>query len=324
MRDALGIFGAVLLLTACTPSIVSQTTLGLEATTTTIADATDTTEAVEVIDQLVLGLPPGLDAEQTAEARQNLQESLSDELSIAVTTFSPVDHAALVEALGTGEVDIAFLGPLSVVVTEERFQAEPILISTRFGASVYYGQWFLSDDDVCEETPVADEEGRLSCVAPLSIVDGARVAFTEKTSVAGYLLPAYQLIGAGIDPQTDIFPVFLGGHDVSVLAVYADQTEFGVSLKDARVLVTADAEDVGEEVIVFHQTPPIPNDAMVVRSGLPEDLKQKIQTSLLRFAGSEDGAETLETLFEIDGFVVVPFRAYDEIRNAYKALKDQL
>ena len=215
-----------------------------------------------------------------------------------------------------------------------------ILQSVRFGFGQYVTQWFTnSPDEFCADTPVANEDGFLFCngvdqaVDPaegpigteaLASVAGKTVAFVDQGSTSGYLIPSLGLLNAGVDPVTDISALFAGGHDSAVQAVYDGDAEVGVSFNDARGQLVETVPDVGERVVVFAWSDPIPNDGFAVAGELPDDLKQAITDALVAFAESEEGSVTMDELYEIDGLVPVPPGSYDIIRDLETELGDLL
>jgi len=135
----------------------------------------------------------------------------------------------------------------------------------------------------------------------LEFVEDVPISFVSEGSASGQVFPAFGLIEAGFDlAELDTFTS--GGHPESVLSVYNGDATVGVSYNDARQDLVAEFPDVGEEVVVFAWSAPIPNDGFVVRGDLPDDLKQAITDALLDIAQDEaDGAVLLE-LYNIDGF----------------------
>ena len=179
--------------------------------------------------ELVLGLVPALEAETMVENMAPLSDFLEAELGIRVSHFVPQDYTGLVEALGAGRADIGMMPPFATMLGARRYDLEPILISVRRGEVGYRAQWMTNDPDICEQPPVADEKGHLSCRASLDVMRGHTVAFTDANSTSGYLWPVKQLIDYGIDPERDLHELFVGSHDASVIAVYNGDVRFGVA-----------------------------------------------------------------------------------------------
>ncbi len=155
-------------------------------------------------------------------------------------------------------------------------------------------------------------------------IAGKTVSFVDQGSTSGYLIPALGLIQNGVDPLEDITGIFAGGHPQSVQAVYDGDAEVGVSFNDARGQLVETVPDVGEKVVVFGWSAPIPNDGFAVAGDLPDDLKAAITDALVAYASSEDGAVVMDELYEIDGLVPVPAGSYDIIRDLETELSDLL
>jgi phosphonate transport system substrate-binding protein len=106
--------------------------------------------------------------------------------------------------------------------------------------------------------------------------------------------------------------------------VYDGDAEVGTSFNDARGQLTETVPDVGEKVVVWGWSEPIPNDGFAVAGDLPQDLKDAITQAFLDIAATEDGAELLDSLYEINGLVPVPEGSYDIIRDLETELADLL
>ncbi len=200
-------------------------------------------------------------------------------------------------------------------------------------------QWFTNDPDTfCGDEPVADEEtGFLYCNGitadsvpsdgpigeeHLADVAGQTVSFVGESSASGYVIPALQLDSVGVDPIDDIDATFAGGHDPSVLAVYNGDATVGVSFNDARTVVADQFPDVGEKVVVFAWSAPIPNDGFAVSAALPDDLKEAIAAALIDISESPEGAAVLDELYEITALVPVDAAAFDFIRDQLAKLEE--
>ncbi|MEQ8839938.1 MAG: phosphate/phosphite/phosphonate ABC transporter substrate-binding protein [Acidimicrobiales bacterium] len=159
-----------------------------------------------------------------------------------------------------------------------------------------------------------------SCIADLSVVEGGTVAFTTETSTSGYLFPALELTNLGIDPATGITPVFTGGHDAAVTAVYDGSADFGLSFDDARSTIEDVSPDVGEKVIVFSITDEIPNDVVAVRTDLPESLKDAIYTAIEDYLATDEGEAVFDEIYSWTDIAPANDADFDIVREAATAL----
>ncbi|WP_166348790.1 phosphate/phosphite/phosphonate ABC transporter substrate-binding protein [Phytoactinopolyspora limicola] len=291
-------------------------------------------------DELVLVFTPSREAQQLVDDAGPLAEMLEERLDISIDPFVATDYAGVIVALEAGQAGIAGgLGPQQMVQAEAQAGADLILQSERFGDVQYVTQWFTNDPDTYCDTDPVDVDGFLFCngvedaTGPgdgpigedaIARAAGEPVAFVSQGSASGHLVPSLQLFEAGIDPQTGVEPIFAGGHDNAVLAVYRGDAAVGVSFNDARGEVVDQFEDVGEEVVVFAWSPPIPNDGFAVARDLPDDLKQAITDALIEIAETDEGREVLNSLYNIDGLVPVDSAAYDPIRTLVSELGELL
>ena len=159
-----------------------------------------------------------------------------------------------------------------------------------------------------------------SCMADLSKVKGKRVAFTSESSTSGYLFPALQLIEAGIDPVKDITPIFTGGHDAAVVAVYNGDADIGVSYDDARRTLRKEKLDVGDKVIVFNITSEVPNDVIAASSLLPDSLQTAIYNSIAAFLDTEEGEAAWDEAYGWTSIRPAVDSDFDVVRAAAEAL----
>jgi phosphonate transport system substrate-binding protein len=300
-------------------------------------------------DRLVFTLTPSAEAGQLIEDAAPLAEMLAERLNahpsapeggITIEPLVPTDYAGVIVALESGQAHVAGgLGPAQMVQAEAQAGADLILQSERNGAAFYVTQWFTNDPDTfCDDEPV-DVDGYLFCngvdqatgptdgpigVDALSRVAGQRIAFVDQGSASGHLVPSVQLFDIGVHPLNDVEPSFAGGHDNAVLAVYRGDATVGVSFNDAREAVADQAPDVGQKVVVFAWSFPIPNDGFAVAGDLPDDLKEAIVDALIEISNDPQGQELLRSLYRIDRLVPVESGAFDQIRSLVTDLSELL
>ena len=291
-------------------------------------------EAAEMPEELVIGFVPSREADALVETIQPVADYLSEALGIPVTGVVTPDYTGLVTAMESGQAHIGAFGPFSLLQARDRAGAEIILQSERFGSATYHTQFFTNTPEAyCDDEPVVDEEtGYQNCngtadadTGPVAeekiatIPEGTTVSFVEQASASGYIFPATIFLNNGIDPEEDIDPIFAGGHDASVIAVCEGQAEVGVSFDDARSAAETTC-DVPANVTVFAYGPEIPNDGWAVLGSLPDDLKEDIKQALLDYAASEEGAATLNEIYEIDNLVEADQDAFSIVEDAAREL----
>ena len=182
---------------------------------------------------------------------------------------------------------------------------------------VYFGD---SGKALGESVDAGDVSPGTSCTADLSKNRGKRVAFTSESSTSGYLFPALQLIEAGIDPVKDIIPIFTGGHDAAVVAVYNGDADVGVSYDDARRSLRKEKTDVGEKVIDFNITSEVPNDVVAASTLLPASLRTAIYDAIDAYLDTEEGEAVFDETYGWTSIRRAVEADFDVVRNAAEAL----
>lgn len=255
----------------------------------------------DVPTELVLGMVPSREAGAIADSLDPLAEMLSERLLIPVETFISTNYVGLVEAMGTGRIDIGFFGPSAMVQAMDVYGAEPITATVRYGSSVYHTQFNVRCDG-----PVQSFED----------FPGASIAFVDPGSASGYQFPYVFLKNEhGIDANTDMNTVFAGSHDAAALAVYNGDVDVATSFNDVREDLQDDYPDVMDVVCVMGRTGDIPNDGQVVRAGLDPDVVTQIQQALIEIGETEEGSAIIDELFNASGFDPVTSEAFDPVRD---------
>ncbi|HEX7004058.1 MAG TPA: phosphate/phosphite/phosphonate ABC transporter substrate-binding protein [Trueperaceae bacterium] len=255
----------------------------------------------EFPDELVLGMVPSREAGVIVDSLEPLAQMLEERLLIPVDTFISTNYVGLVEAMGSGRVDIGLFGPAALVQAMDRHGAEVILASVRFGSTTYKSQFNIQCD---------------SGIDSFEDLEGKTIAFVDPGSASGYQFPYVFLKNRyGIDPNTDMESIFAGSHDAAVLAVYLGDVDVAVSFNDAREELVDDYPDVMEKVCVLGYTQDIPNDGVVVRNELPDELKEQIQQALIDIAETEEGKALTQALFNVTAFAPIEPEVYDVVRE---------
>ncbi|MFJ4222891.1 phosphate/phosphite/phosphonate ABC transporter substrate-binding protein [Microbacterium sp. NPDC089695] len=201
---------------------------------------------------LVFGVVP--DSVDTETNYQPLMDYIAEITGKTVEYHESTDYAALIEAAVAGKVDVAsFSGFTYVTATNNGAKLTPIssIVTEEGQEPGYYSQAIVPVD---------------SDIDSIEDFAGKKVCFVDPSSTSGYLFPSYNLIEAGIDPTSDITPVFAGKHDVSVQKV-GEGVECEVGFAEDSEVAKSDKVKVIDETMV-------PGAPLVYSSTLPDDIAQ--------------------------------------------------
>ena len=178
---------------------------------------------------------------------------------------------------------------------------------------VTFGDEGKEAETLDDGTPV---DPGLACMASLESVAGKNVAFTSATSTSGAVFPQLQLLNAGIDIENDITYSYLGSHTDTVSAVYNGDFDIGLSFDDARRNIREDNPDVGSKVIVFNISDEIPNDVVVARGELPDDLVQAVYDATEKFLSTDEGVTLFDEIYGWTDIQPATDSDFDVVREA--------
>ena len=255
---------------------------------------------------------PSAEVDQVVTSGSAIAEHLQETTGYVFKTAVPTHYAAVIEAMGTGEADIAWLATFSYLLAHEKYGVDVALKTVRFGDHQYRGQLIAHKD---------------SGIKSIEDVAGKKIAYTDAGSTSGYIYPSALLAQMGIKTG-DTF--YAGGHPQAVLAVYEGTADVGCtywspprddgSVGDARRAVRETYPDVVEKVVIIGYTDWIPNDTVSFREGVPAEMRTKIVNALKEYVGTEEGQKVLGDLYNITGLVDATDADYDVVRRSLEAL----
>ncbi len=237
-----------------------------------------------------------------------LQKATGYHFKIAV----PTSYAAVIEALGTNQADVAWLSTYAYILAKQKYDAEVRLITVRNGLKAYRGQFVARAN---------------SGIKSIEDIEGKIIAYTDAASTSGYIYPSAILKQNSIKPK-DFF--FAGGHPQAILAVYSGRADVATTYwspedetgtpKDAREKLLETYADIFEKISIIGFSDWIPNDTVTFRKSIPEDIEATIVNALIEFSSTPTGRQTLKTLYDIDGLELATDADYDVVRATLKAL----
>ncbi|HYG57923.1 MAG TPA: phosphate/phosphite/phosphonate ABC transporter substrate-binding protein [Symbiobacteriaceae bacterium] len=269
-------------------------------------------------DKLTIGFVPSQDAAGIESKVKPLEDYMSKELGIPVKAFVGTNFIAVVEAMGSKQVDVGFLNPLSYVMASADYKTQVILKTVRKGSFQYRAQLTARAED---KIPVCDTAKDAKCTATFEALKGKKVTFVDQASTSGYLFPASFIKGAGIDMEKGKFfsdIIMAGQHDAAAKLVYNKGADASWTFEDVRDNLVKELPDVKEKLVPVAYTAWIPNDTVSVRDGLPADFVKQIKDSLMAFSKTEEGAKVLKDLYTIDAFADGNDADYNVVRDMAK------
>ncbi|WP_284336783.1 phosphonate ABC transporter substrate-binding protein [Comamonas sp. NoAH] len=253
--------------------------------------------------ELRVGLIPSEDAQAMIRASTQVMEQLAAKTGMQVKPFVANDYNGVIEALRSGKLDIAYLGPFSYVLAHQiaGVDAFAVAITKKTGRSAYQSMVIARKDKGLNN---------------LDSLNGRSFAFVDPSSASGHLFPKAGLMDAGFDANKGFGRViFSGSHDASIMAVANNKVD-AAAVAD-RIFDSAIKKGLvqREDFTVIWHSKPIPESPMVWRQNLDAGTKQKVAAALAEIKDLPWGDQGL-----LDGFAPTNDQAYDVVRQTAKAL----
>lgn len=215
---------------------------------------------------LTIGAVPSEESTSLDASFGQVISLLEEGLGVDIEFFQATDYAGIVEAQIAGSVDLAQYGPFSyIIAVTNGAEIEPVgaQISGE-GVEPGYQSFGITTAENAEIDSLEDFAGKNVC-------------FVDPSSTSGYLYPSAGLLDVGVDPESDVTPVFAGGHDASVLSVVNGDCDAGFAYDTMVESQLIDSGDIAQgDVKIVWESEIIAGAPIAVRTELPQSMRDEI------------------------------------------------
>ena len=232
-----------------------------------------------------------------------LGEYLEKELGMPVK-FTPVsDYAAVVEALASDRLDMAWLGGFTFVQTRLKTGNAIPLVQRE------------QDEQFTSKFITADPS-----VKSLQDLKGKTFAFGSVSSTSGSLMPRYFMLKDGIEPEQFFSRIaYSGAHDATAAWVEAGKADAGVLNASVWDKLVAAGKVNTDKVRVFATTPTYYDYNWTVRGTLDPALAEKIKAAFLALDPANPEHKAILDLQAASRFIATKPENYEGIEQAARA-----
>ncbi|MHB1127246.1 MAG: phosphate/phosphite/phosphonate ABC transporter substrate-binding protein [Bacillota bacterium] len=224
---------------------------------------------------LKVGLIPNQAPDKVQAQYEPFKAYLEEKLDMPVELFVPTDYTAVVEAMASDKLDVAYFGGLTYVQAKQRANIYPIMTEIdRYTHTTKYHSLIIAPAD--------------STLEKVRELRGKTFAFGDINSTSGSLYPRIMLDQAGLTVPDDLKQViFTGGHDATALAVQNGTVDAG-GIED-RILYSLQDKGVidNSKIKILAQSEPIEGYPWVVRATLDKNLVERLTQAFLKMSDPE-------------------------------------
>ena len=185
------------------------------------------------------------------------------------------NYAAYEEKLYAGKFHFALPNPYQTITAEDKGY-------TIFGK--------MGDDENFRGIFITRKDSSLKQPSDLK---GLKVSYPAPTALAATMLPQYFLHANGVNINQDIENLYVGSQESSIMNAYLGQVAAAATWPLPWKIFLKEKPDFAAELEVKWETPTLPNNGLVVRADIPQDIVQKVSDLLFTLHENTTGQEIL-------------------------------
>lgn len=248
---------------------------------------------------LRLSMIPTTDPGKMLRESQPLIDYLQRETGAKIELTIPTNYAAVVEAVGSDQVDIAHFGGFTYVQASARYGVRPLA---------------QRDRDQSFHSVFITQPG--STLNGLGDLKGHTFAFGDVNSTSGHLMPEYFMRQSGVDLEVITKAVYTGGHDATALAVANKKVDAGAMDELVFDRMTKEGKLAPDSVRVFYTTPAFFDYLWAARKGLDPKLAESFANALLKLDAANAEHKKVLDILSATKYVKASDADYERLRQA--------
>jgi len=228
---------------------------------------------------LHLGLIPERDIFTQRQRHLALADYLARYLHRPVVLVTAVSYQGMSDDFAEGRIDAAFVGSFVATLVMDRYGGQ-VLVKPELpgGISTYHGVIFV---------PAESE------IQTIEDLKGCRLAMV-RTTTAGDLFPRCQLLSRSLWSSVEPRVTWFGTHDDAIAEVLAGRADAGAAKDNRLTEVENDLHRQGRGLRHIATSKAVPENALVARREVADELRRTLQPLLLQMNSQADGRATLE------------------------------
>jgi phosphate/phosphite/phosphonate ABC transporter binding protein len=229
---------------------------------------------------------------------------LGKRAGIDIEAVTSPSYEALATSMNKGELELAWLPPVVFLRTDSK-KAKPLVAIRRGSDGSYHSALIVREDASFKET---------------KDLAGARAAWVDPWSAAGFIIPRLALLTKGIDPRT-LFRAesFQWSHKAAVVAVVDGAADVAGTYAhvdaDGKIVTGGWTSVKDAKVRVLEQVGRVPPDLLCASASLDEALVTKLRDVLLAATAEDELGKAAQTLFQSSSFAPLGDADYDGLRK---------
>lgn len=168
----------------------------------------------------------------------------------------------------------------------------------------------MGDDERFRGIVLVRKDSGIGSVADLR---GKTISFPAPTALAATMMPLFYLQEQGLDVNAGITRLFAGSQESSIMSVWLRRSAAGATWPPPWEAFSLKSPEVAAGLRVLFQTPPLVNNALVVRDDVPPEVLARVSALLFGLHEHPEGRQLLAAL-PLSRFEAADEAAYRPVR----------
>lgn len=254
-------------------------------------------------DPLKFSVYPYLSSTELVDRFLPFTKYLGQQIGRSVQFEIGTSYDTHIDRVGSGGVDLAFMGPASYVKFTAKYGTRPILAAfASMEGKFYHGHIMVRKD---------------SPITSLAELKGKRFVFGDPVSTMSHYVPRHMLLKAGVDVKAFAQVSFLANQENIALGILAGTFDGGAVKEE----IFKEYEPRGLRSLA--RSAPITDHLFIASDKLPEETVQSLREACLRLSTNDEGRRIITGLRK-DLIALVPGddSDFDTLRTIVKDLKE--
>ena len=267
---------------------------------------------------VTVAIVPTKQANKTMGFTKPLAKCLEEYSGYSVSVTVPNSLIAVVESIGSKKVDMAIGEILTYYLAKKKYNVEPLLKFLHHRKKGYYSMIIVRSESYAKKR-------KEKTIKSLKDLSHKAFAYSDASSVSSYIYPHIALKKQNIQLSHDLST---GSMDAAIIALMQGRVSAAGAyytapeekknkegkiikeIKDARRILLSIYPDIEKKTKIVWISEEIPNEPIMVRHGLPNELKEKF-----RFAFTKCFQKFPLKYNDIDGVVPIDKKVRKEYEN---------
>jgi phosphonate transport system substrate-binding protein len=150
---------------------------------------------------------------------------------------------------------------------------------------------------------------------------GKIVSFPAPTALAATMMPQYYLQTHGLDVMKDIEIRYVGSQESSIMNVFLGDVAAGATWLPPWRVLSKQRPELKRELEIRWQTDSLPNNGLVVRGDVPEEITRQVSQLLINLHQHEEGKQILARM-ELSRFESANDATYQPVKDFVKVFQE--